>query len=60
MMNPENILIIVFHIKLELIKKFIKALSKDATCFIHLCQKFPSWPETVTVLLLRILQLVIS
>ena len=41
LVNREKILLPPLHIKLGLIKQFVKALDKEAKCFKYLCTKFP-------------------
>ena len=38
---PENLLLPPLHIKLGLMKKFLKAMSKEGQAFKYLFQKFP-------------------
>ena len=40
LVNPTDILIPPLHIKLGLMKQFVKALNKDAPCFLYLVEKF--------------------
>lgn len=42
---PEKILLPPLHIKLGLMKQFVKSLSKDGECFRYLCSKFPKLSE---------------
>ncbi|GBN55326.1 hypothetical protein AVEN_28812-1 [Araneus ventricosus] len=42
---PKKVLLPYLHIKLGLMKKFIKSLPKDAECFRYLCSKFPKLSE---------------
>lgn len=42
LISRENILLPPLHIKLGLMKQFIKALDKTGDCFKYVCQKFPS------------------
>jgi hypothetical protein len=39
--DPKKILLPPLHIKLGIIKHFVKALPKTANCFKYLCKKFP-------------------
>ena len=41
LVDRDRILFPLLHIKLGLIKQFIKALDKDGDCFTYLCQAFP-------------------
>ena len=43
--RPKKILLPPLHIKLGLMKQFIKALSKDGDCFKYLTKKFPHLSE---------------
>lgn len=45
LVDPKNILLPPLHIKLGLMKQFVKALPKDRHCFKYLCQKFPNLSE---------------
>lgn len=45
LVDPKNILLPPLHIKLGLMKQFVKALPKDGPCFKYLCQKFPKLSE---------------
>ena len=40
-MNREKVLLPPLHIKLGLMKQFVKALDKEKECFKYLCTKFP-------------------
>lgn len=42
MVNPSKILLPPLHIKLGLVKQFVKALNKDGDCFKHIEQMFPN------------------
>ncbi|GBM71524.1 hypothetical protein AVEN_145997-1 [Araneus ventricosus] len=42
---PEKVLFPPIHIKLGLMKQFIKSLPKDGECFRYLCSKFPKLSE---------------
>ncbi|GBN86805.1 hypothetical protein AVEN_141087-1 [Araneus ventricosus] len=42
---PEKVLLPSIHIKLELLKQFIKSLPKGGECFRYLCSKFPKLSE---------------
>ena len=42
LISRENILLPPLHIKLGLMKQFIKALDKTGDCFKYVCQKFPA------------------
>lgn len=44
-MDPNNILLPPLHIKLGLMKQFVKALSKEGECFTYLCGQFPGLSE---------------
>ncbi|KRZ85400.1 Serine/threonine-protein phosphatase PP1 isozyme 1 [Trichinella sp. T8] len=39
--NPEKVLLPPLHIKLGIMKQFVKALDKNGTCFQYLCTQFP-------------------
>ena len=41
LVNREKILLPPLHIKLGLMKQFVKALDKEGECFKYLCTKFP-------------------
>ena len=41
----EKILLPPLHIKIGLIKQFVKALNKDSKCFKYVCQSFPQLSE---------------
>lgn len=45
LVDPKNVLLPPLHIKLGLMKQFVKALPKDGPCFKYLCQKFPHLSE---------------
>lgn len=45
LVDTKNILLPPLHIKLGLMKQFVKALPKDGPCFKYLCQKFPHLSE---------------
>ena len=38
--DPLKILLSPLHIKLGIMKQYVKALSKDDPCFMYLCDKF--------------------
>jgi len=38
---PQKVLLPPLHIKLGIIKQFVKALNKDGQCFKHMCNAFP-------------------
>lgn len=42
---PEKVLLPPLHIKLGLIKQFVKSLPRDGNCFRYLCSKFPKLSE---------------
>ncbi|GBM53560.1 hypothetical protein AVEN_576-1 [Araneus ventricosus] len=42
---PGKVLLPPLHIKLGLMKQFIKSLPKDGECFRYLCSKFPELTE---------------
>jgi hypothetical protein len=42
LIDPKKVLIPPLHIKLGLMKQFVKALPKERECFKYLCKKFPS------------------
>ena len=41
LVDREKILLPPLHIKVGLIKQYVKALDKDGGCFQHICNKFP-------------------
>jgi hypothetical protein len=41
LIDPKKVLLPPLHIKLGLMKQFVKALSKEGECFKYLCKKFP-------------------
>lgn len=45
LVDPAKVLLPPLHIKLGLMKQFVKALSKQGECFKYLCNKFPSLSE---------------
>lgn len=45
LVDPKNILLPPLHIKLGLMKQFIKALDKNKNCFQYICKKFPQLSE---------------
>ena len=42
LVDPKKVLLPPLHIKLGLMKQFVKALTKESECFKYLCLKFPS------------------
>ena len=40
-MSPSKVLLPPLHIKLGLMKQFVKALNKEGDCFKYICEKFP-------------------
>jgi len=42
LVEPSKILLPPLHIKLGLMKQFVKALDKNGKCFAHLVEKFPA------------------
>ncbi|GBL69401.1 hypothetical protein AVEN_35913-1, partial [Araneus ventricosus] len=42
---PKKALLPPLHIKLSLMKQFVKALPKEGECFKYLCDQFPGLPE---------------
>lgn len=42
LVNPKNVLLPPLHIKLGIMKQFVKALNKENECFKYICSKFPS------------------
>ncbi|GBL74389.1 hypothetical protein AVEN_235356-1 [Araneus ventricosus] len=42
---PEKVLLPPLHVKLGLMKQFIKSLPEDGECFKYLCSKFPKLSE---------------
>lgn len=45
LVDPKKILLPPLHIKLGLMKQFVKALPEDGECFKYLCEKFPHLSE---------------
>lgn len=45
LVDPRKVLLPPLHIKLGLMKQFVKALSKEGECFKYICQKFPQLSE---------------
>lgn len=45
MVPPEKVLLPPLHIKLGLMKQYVKSLQKDGDCFKYLCTKFPKLSE---------------
>ena len=45
LVEPTNILLSPLHIKLGLMKQFVKALNKDGDCFAYLGMKFPGMSD---------------
>lgn len=43
--DPEKILLPPLHIKIGLMKQFVKALSENGICFKYFCEKFPHLSE---------------
>jgi hypothetical protein len=41
LIDPRKVLLPSLHIKLGLVKQFVKALPKEGECFKYLCKKFP-------------------
>jgi hypothetical protein len=41
LIDPKKVLLQPLHIKLGLMKQFVKALPKEEECFKYLCKKFP-------------------
>ena len=39
-MSPDKVLLPPFHIKLGLMKQYVKSLDKGGKCFKYICQKF--------------------
>ena len=46
LVDPSKVLLPPLHIKLGLMKQFVKALSKDGECLKYLCNKFSGLSET--------------
>ncbi|GFW45865.1 uncharacterized protein TNCV_4495851 [Trichonephila clavipes] len=44
LVDPKKILFPPLHIKLGLIKQFMKTLDKEGECFKYLCEQFPVYP----------------
>ena len=40
LVNLQHVLLLPLHIKLEMMKQFVKALNKESDCFKHLCGVF--------------------
>lgn len=45
LIDPQEVLLPPLHIKLGLIKQFVKALNKEGNCFEYLCKTFPALSE---------------
>jgi hypothetical protein len=45
LVDPQKVLLPPLHIKLGLMKQFVKALQRDEDCFKYLCSKFPCLSE---------------
>jgi hypothetical protein len=45
LVNPKKILLLPLHIKLGIMKQFVKALPKTEDCFKYCCKKFPHLSE---------------
>lgn len=45
LVDPKLVLLPPLHIKLGLMKQFVKALNKQGDCFKYLCDKFPALSE---------------
>lgn len=45
LVDQKLVLLPPFHIKLGLMKQFVKALNKEGDCFKYLCEKFPALSE---------------
>jgi hypothetical protein len=45
LVNPKKILLPPFHIKLGIMKQFVKGLPKTENCFQYLCKRFPHLSE---------------
>ena len=41
LVDREKIILPPLHIKLGLMKQFVRALTRDGTCFGYICRKFP-------------------
>ena len=41
LVDPDRIIFPPLHIKLGLMKQFVKALNKDGSCFMYICRSFP-------------------
>ena len=42
LIDPKNVLLPPLHIKLGMMKQFVKALNRESDCFIYLCDTFPA------------------
>ena len=45
LVDPKKVLLPPLHIKLGLMKQFVKALAKEGECFKYLCDQFPGLSE---------------
>jgi hypothetical protein len=45
LVDPQKVLLPYLHIKLGLMKQFVKVLQRDGNCFKYLCSKFPGLSE---------------
>jgi hypothetical protein len=45
LVDPQKVLLPLIHIKLGLMKQFVKALQRDRNCFKYRCSKFPDLSE---------------
>jgi hypothetical protein len=46
LVDPQKVLLPPLHIKLSLMKQFVKALQRNGNCFKYLCSKFHGLSET--------------
>ena len=42
LVDPKNVLLPPLHVKLRMMKQFVKALNRESDCFIYLCDTFPA------------------
>jgi hypothetical protein len=52
LVDPKKILLPPLHIKLGIMKPFVKAFSKTGNCFKYLCKKFPHLSEAFSLVLI--------
>jgi hypothetical protein len=45
LVDPQKVLLPPLHIKMGLMKQFVKGIQRDGNCFKYLCSKFPGLSE---------------